>query len=208
MFSNWRKKLWKNKVESLCRRQGCLRHPSDLDQVEEMAFYYRFCGEKDYRELHAFLKRMAGKGKHIWLLVYCPKAYRKECSRCRTEEPGSRSDASVEEYLLEDKDLSFSYFPKRRFRAASAFFGKKKFELLVDLSPEFHYVDVSVMATVCSCFKVGKSDEWSLKVNDFCLGVSGKGSYREEFIGVFSRYVPLLRTGASEEQNKNTENIW
>lgn len=186
MFFNCKKSFWKRKVRSTIRLGKSSF--SKVDKVERMALYGKAGSVEELYGLVSLVEKLTISVPDVCLLVYLPgmKQASEQFSRLR------EMKGRIEVVPMLDQDLDFSLFPTGSYKARLGRFFGTRFDLFVDLSPEFHYVDVSVSVSVMASLKLGKPGFWNSQVNHCSLKVNEGPDYTSVFLVTLEKYLPVL----------------
>ena len=178
-FRHW---CWQRKLRGVLRRNTVRRDPVGFARAFTIGIYYRYRTESEYESLCAFAKRLSTMNKRVRLFVYAEE-----------KETLNLKSSGFSLAVVGRKDFDRCWFPHREMDLAVDEFLDTEYDLLLDFSPDFHYVDVSVMASCRARMKVGKYGDWNVKVNDLCLLPDGsEDNYVRGFIKVLELYLPLF----------------
>ena len=187
MLEKLRNRCWKKRLRRILKKKAGEREILPWDRVVKIGVYVDEARLPDKKALLAAV-RQAGTGREWSLLVY-------------SDNPVASKEAYgnvwKELFFLDRKSLGFSRFPKQN--RAGAFF-QTGYDLLIDLSPEFHYVDVAVMAMAQAKLKVGKYGDWNQKVNDLSLSLPEGKEPLGQVLAALQAYLPSLGTGGGSPE--------
>lgn len=190
MFFNCKKSFWKRKVRGTIRlgKSSFSKVDKKVDKVERMAFYGKASSIEELLGLVSWVEKLTVSVPEVSLLVYLPRMKHASEQFSGLRERNSR----IEVIPMLDQDLDFSLFPSGRYKAGVGHFFSTRFDLFVDLSPDFHYVDVSVSVSVTASLKLGKPGFWNSQVNHCSLKVNDGQDYTAVFLDTLEKYLPVL----------------
>ncbi|MDE6493795.1 MAG: hypothetical protein K2L50_04355 [Bacteroidales bacterium] len=178
-FKHW---CWQRRLRKVLRRNTVHRDPVGFGKAYTIGIYDTYRSEEEWNELRVFARQLAERNKKVKVFVFF--------------QGKTMPELKADNFTLvvaDRKEFDRLWFPQREINAAVEDFLDTEYDLLLDFSPEFHYVDVSVMATCVSRMNVGKYGEWNVKVNDVSLEPDGRApTYARGFIKVLERYLPLF----------------
>lgn len=161
---------------------------SKVDKVEHMAFYGKAGSVEELYGLVSLVEKLTISVPEVCILVYLPRMKPTSEQFFRL----GKMDSRIKVIPLLDQDLDFSLFPSGTYKGRVGHFFDTRFDLLVDLSPDFHYVDVSVLVSVTASLKLGKPGFWNSQVNHCSLKVSDGRDYTTVFLEALEKYLPVL----------------
>lgn len=187
MWKTLRKICWRRNMRRNLRKNVSKRDASCLKAATVCGGYYAYSGEAEWEKMSAFLQSFKGGAISFSLLAYDP------------DHKISVSDlSSMRVFVLDDKDLTFCKIPETgRGRRYGAFL-EREYDLFIDFSPFFHFVDAGVVSLVKAKMKIGKGGDWGCRVNDLILMPEKGASYVESFIRSLETYLPFLRSSAED----------
>lgn len=157
------------------------------EKLKSLSVYDLYEGVNTLEELERIGLFWQSKGVSFSALLYCSRRQYAE-----VVEVVSTRKFTFPVDVLSEKNLTFSLFPDQRSMTGLSFFSDRKVDVFVDLSRNFHYVDVSVAAVVNAGIKVGKPGRWNTSVNHCTLDVCQNGPHGEAMMEMFRHYMPVL----------------
>lgn len=174
----WRRKFRRNLARGCTGRQACKMH-----EAASVGIYYSYGELQEWERLLSLLKESWSTGRQVHLLVYAP---------------GPSAPPVPERFpfpvsVMGAEDLDFCQMPKTGKKARLAGFFSRGYDLFIDFSPRFHWVDAGVVSSVKAKMKVGKGDPWGTLANDLILSPREGASYVEAFAESVKTYLSVFK---------------
>lgn len=173
--------LWERKMHGLLRNRKVERKMLSIKNAKNIGIYAIYKDAEYMQWLTQLANSLKERGANVCILLYV-------------------DDKQKPKKILENSylglfcksEVKFDYVPNVRENPYLLSFLEQPFDILFDLSLDFHYQGVAVMLLSKAQFVIGKGGEWGNKVNDLSFSPTETMDVRD-FYAMVQNYLKNIQ---------------